>query len=344
MSIYRRKGSRFWYIRIGREIDRSSGTTSRSEALALEARWRGERWRVEKMGEQPRRTFADAAADWAEEIGQHRRGWGRDWYRLRTLVEALGETWTGDVSTADVDRAIPASAQTPASRNHYRSLARTVLRYEARSGRLSAAPAIRMERVSNQRVRYLADWSEADGLIQALPEHWRDPARFTLHTGVRQGTLRALRREWIHGDLLVIPGAHTKSGRQLAIPLSDDALEIVRRQRPGPRLFLRPDGEPLGRMEHKVWKRTLERSRLSDFRWHDLRHTWASWMMMSGQVSLYELQMLGDWSTPAMVQRYAHLAPGYLRDVVRRASAHLPRSDLDSAPIEANQAGSSEGK
>lgn len=344
MSVYRRRGSRYWYIRIGRKVDRSSGTTSRAEALALEAKWRQEQWRVEKMGEQPRRTFAEAAADWAEEIGQHRKGWSRDWYRLQHLVGAIGHEWTEDTTTATVDRAIPDSAQSPASRNHYRSLARTVLRYEARSGRLSAVPPIRMERVSNQRVRYLADWSEADRLIRAMPKHWQDPARFTLHTGVRQGTLRALRHQWVHGDLLVIPGAHTKSGRQLAVPLSDTALAIVRRQRPGPVLFLRPDDTPLGRMEHKTWTRVLERSKITDFRWHDLRHTWASWMMMSGQVSLYELQQLGDWSTPAMVQRYAHLAPGYLRDVVRRASAHLPRTVLDSAPNEMDSAGSSGSK
>lgn len=344
MSVYRRKGSKFWYIRIGRAVDRSSRTTSRTEALALEARIRAELWRTEQMGEQPRRTFAEAAADWAEEVGRNRKGWDRDWYRLQRLVEAIGGTWTEDTTTTAVDQAIPESAQSPASRNHYRSLARTVLRYEARNGLLSVVPAIRMEKVSNQRVRFLADWEEADRLIDGMPAHWKDPARFTLLTGVRQGTLRALRREWIHGDLLVIPGEHTKSGRQLAIPLDQTALRVACRQPLGPALFLRPDGTPLGRMESKVWRKVLERSGVEDFRWHDLRHTWASWMMMTGEVSLYELQQLGDWSTPAMVQRYAHLHPGYLRDVVRRASAQLQRNDPDSAQTEPVQDRSSNRK
>ena len=340
MSIYRRAGSRNWYVRIGREIDRSARTTSRSEALALEAKWRDEIRRRKMYGEQKRRTFAEAAANWAEDVGQHRKGWDRDWYRLQALVEDIGEDWTDDVDNARIDSAIPNAAEAAASRNHYRSRARSVLRHEARNGRLTAAPPIRMERVSNQRVRYLADWQEAERLVSAMPEHWQDPARFSLLTGVRQGTLRALRMDWIHGDLLVIPGAHTKSGRQLAIPLSDDALTIVRRQTPAVHLFTRPDGKPLGRMENSVWRRVLERSKIKDFRWHDLRHTWASWMMMTGEVSLYELQLLGDWSTPAMVQRYAHLAPGYLRSVVRRASARLPRNVLDSGETEPNCAGS----
>lgn len=334
MSIYRRQGSRNWYIRIGREVDRSARTTSRSEALALEAKWREEIRRREMYGEQERRTFADAAADWAEEIGQRRKGWDRDWYRLQILVERIGDAWTDDLGNADITKAIPPSANTPASRNHYRSLARSVLRHEVEKGHLPAAPKIRMETVNNQRVRYLADWAEADKLIEAMPANWHDPARFTLETGVRLGTLRALRREWIHGDLLVIPGEHTKSGRQLAIPLSEHALAIVRRQQGHDHLFVRDDGHPLGRMDHKTWTRVLERSKIRDFRWHDLRHTWASWMMMTGEVSLYELQLLGDWSTPAMVQRYAHLAPGYLRSVVSRASAQLPRNVLDSGPNE----------
>ena len=340
MSIYRRARSSQWYIRIGREIDRSARTSSRSEALALEAKWRDEIRRREMYGEHERRTFAEAAADWAEDVGQRRRGWDRDGYRLQILVDRIGNRWTNEVTNAHVTDAIPPTANAPASRNAYRSLARSVLRHEAEKGHLPAAPKIRMEFVMNQRVRYLADWAEADRLIAAMPPNWRDPARFTLETGLRLGTLRALRSRWLHGDLLVIPGTNTKSGRQLAIPLSEHAIYIARRQSGADHLFVRQDGHPLGRMEHKTWTRVLKRSKIEDFRWHDLRHTWASWMMMTGEVSLYELQLLGDWSTPAMVQRYAHLAPGYLRSVVRRASAQLPRNVLDSGEIEPNCAGS----
>jgi hypothetical protein len=45
-----------------------------------------------------------------------------------------------------------------------------------------------------------------------------------------------------------------------------------------------------------------------DFRWHDLRHTWASWLIQHG-TPLYDLQEMGGWKSAAMVRRYAHLAP-----------------------------------
>lgn len=278
------------------------------------------------MGVTPEVTFAEAAARWAEDVGQHRKGWSRDWYRLKLLVERLGERPASSVTGREVGEATPESAQAPASKNHYLSLVRRVLRHAHERGSLAAVPRLRLHRTDNSRVRYLRDWTEAERLIAAMPEHWRDPARFTLHTGVRLGTLRALKRQWIVRDLLSIPGQHTKSGRTLHLPLSPDAATIADRQS-GEHLFTKPSGEPLGRMEHKTWKKVLERSGIQDFRWHDLRHTWASWMMMTGQVSLYELQQLGDWSTPAMVQRYAHLAPDYLRGVVERASASMRHTD-----------------
>ena len=48
-----------------------------------------------------------------------------------------------------------------------------------------------------------------------------------------------------------------------------------------------------------------------DFRWHDLRHTWASWLVQAG-VPLAALQEMGGWENVGMVQKYAHLAPEHL--------------------------------
>lgn len=52
---------------------------------------------------------------------------------------------------------------------------------------------------------------------------------------------------------------------------------------------------------------------IEDFRFHDLRHTWASWLIHSG-VSLSVLQEMGGWESVDMVRRYAHLAPNHLTE------------------------------
>ena len=70
-------------------------------------------------------------------------------------------------------------------------------------------------------------------------------------------------------------------------------------------------GQPVQWVNTKAWKRALRLTGIEDFRWHDLRHTWASWHVQAG-TSLYELQQLGGWESAEMVKRYAHLAPEHL--------------------------------
>lgn len=61
---------------------------------------------------------------------------------------------------------------------------------------------------------------------------------------------------------------------------------------------------------HRAWNATCRRAGIEDFRFHDLRHTWASWLIQSG-VPLSVLQEMGGWESIEMVRRYAHLAPNH---------------------------------
>lgn len=56
------------------------------------------------------------------------------------------------------------------------------------------------------------------------------------------------------------------------------------------------------------WRKALKRAGITNFRWHDLRHTWASWLVQR-RVPLFVLQELGGWQSAEMVRRYAHLSP-----------------------------------
>nr|WP_238556134.1 tyrosine-type recombinase/integrase [Dickeya sp. NCPPB 3274] len=64
---------------------------------------------------------------------------------------------------------------------------------------------------------------------------------------------------------------------------------------------------------------------MSNFRCHDLRHTWANWLVQSG-VSLLALKELGGWETLEMVQRYAHLSAGHLSEHACKIDAILERN------------------
>ena len=64
-------------------------------------------------------------------------------------------------------------------------------------------------------------------------------------------------------------------------------------------------------MTTKAWYKALKKVGIEDFRWHDLRHTWASWHVQNG-TPINVLQELGAWENVAMVRHYAHLGDSHL--------------------------------
>ena len=79
-------------------------------------------------------------------------------------------------------------------------------------------------------------------------------------------------------------------------------------------------GRPIRQVSTKAWKKALKRAGIEDFRWHDLRHTWASWHVQNG-TPLFALQELGGWESPEMVRRYAHLSAEHLTPYADRLCA-----------------------
>lgn len=65
-------------------------------------------------------------------------------------------------------------------------------------------------------------------------------------------------------------------------------------------------GQPIENANNRTWRAALIRAGIENFRWHDLRHTWATWHRQSGTPT-HELQRLGAWQASAMVERYAHV-------------------------------------
>ena len=122
---------------------------------------------------------------------------------------------------------------------------------------------------------------------------------------------------WIHAD-------QAKARKAIGIPLNAEAILVLRRQvRKHPRFVFTHRGKPVRNVNTKAWKAALGRAGITDFRWHDLRHTWASWHVQV-DTPLNALQELGGWESADMVRRYAHLAPEHLAEFAERLSR--PRS------------------
>jgi len=109
----------------------------------------------------------------------------------------------------------------------------------------------------------------------------------------------------------------TKNGDGRGIPLNNHAA-LAQRELCGQhkRWCFTFRGKPIKAIGSS-WRPALQRAEIENFRFHDLRHTWASWHVMSG-TSLQELMELGGWKSYEMVLRYAHLAPELLSSAAAR--------------------------
>ena len=190
---------------------------------------------------------------------------------------------------------------------------------------------VRRPREPQGRVRFLSD-EERERLLkacQAGSNRYLYPiVVLALSTGARKQEL--LRITWPDVDLhrARILLQHTKNGERRALPLAGRALEEIQQLAPVRRLdtplvFPRADGRrPID--IRPAWVRALREAGISDFRFHDLRHSAASYLAMTG-ASLAEIAEVLGHKTLSMVQRYAHLSETHISGVVARMNAAIFR-------------------
>ncbi len=153
-------------------------------------------------------------------------------------------------------------------------------------------------------------------------DHLHPMVILTLNTGLRRG--ETLQLQWTDVDLsrqrLTVRGDYAKSGRTRHMPLNDEALQALQQWKwcveAGEYVFANRDGSPLTSIKSS-WSHILANAAITDFRWHDLRHHFASRLVMSG-VDLNTVRELLGHSDLSMTLRYAHLSPEHKAEAVAR--------------------------
>ncbi len=331
MSLYRR--GTIFYIKVrhpqtGQTIRRSTGTSDRREAQRLHDELKARLWRERHYGPDP--VWQDAVVRWIEERNT-KRSFRDDIQRLRWLDQYLRGVRLRDITRERTEEIISKKqGVTPATRNRYRALIRAILRAAQREwGWLEKAPVIRMEPEPGRRVRFLTK-EQARLVISYLPPHLQAMARFAVATGIRAGNLKALRWDQIDLDRRCMWLDETKNSEPLGVYLNRAAVEVLRQQAgKHPVHVFTYRGRPISQVNTKAWRNALRKAGIEDFRWHDWRHTWASWHVQSG-TPLYALQEQAGWKSPDMVRRYAHLTADHFREFGERVGTNLVTPDPDS--------------
>lgn len=346
---YRRKDSLIWWVSYsdpsGQRIRRSTETTNRREARALEAKWKLEAHNSKQWGQQPSRTFEELMLGYLRAKSDEKRPWGfrRDLDATRHL-KAYYIGWDlADITPGSVRGYIARRRNEDVSDLTIKrelcvlsaafNYARTEWEWDLRNpvpGRKLKEPEGRIRWITHTEAAALIQVAE----IEPQAPHLADFIHLALHTGCRKGELLGL--EWsrvdLQANLVYLDSNHTKTGKRRSVPLNKDARDaIIKRARfraqhcPGsPWVFAHADGERI-RDAKRAFATACRRAGIRDFRIHDLRHTCAAWLV-SAEVPLTAVRDLLGHTTIKMTERYAHLAPENIRAAVLVLEGVMSRS------------------
>jgi integrase len=327
MSIYQRGQNKTWWIQFttpnGERVQRSAGTKVKQEAQELHDQLKAQAWREKRLGAKPRHTWQEAVIRWIKEQG-HKNSIKTDIELLRWLDDHLHDKYLDEIDVIRVQLIQNAKLETGVKNgtvNRVMALLRAVLNKAAQEWQwLDKSPYVRMLPTAEKRIRWLTQ-EEAAKLLRELPSHLEAMVRFSLATGLRESNVTGLewsqidmqrRCAWIHPE-------QAKAKKAIAVPLNEDALAVIRSQigKNHTHVFTY-EGNPVTRANNHAWRKALKRAGIVDFRWHDLRHTWASWHIQNG-TPLHVLQELGGWADSSMVLKYAHLSSDHLQSYAGNA-------------------------
>jgi integrase len=329
-----------WFCSFGHRHREKVGPKSRADMAVHERRL--ERSCPAHEAAPARILLADAIRDYLRDHRYKRSQkddarHGRFW-TTRFGARALDEIASGEIRKVRAERLgqqrglllkdRPVKTLAAGTVNRELAFLRRIFTLAIEDGRVPIANPVRnlLLKEPSGRTRYLAD--EDEPRLMAVLEDWE--ARrvvFVCDTGLRKAEFLGLR--WQDCDLktsiLTIP--RSKSGLRRHVPLTSRARTILlglpRPLDPAALVFPNGEGHRDLRWVEKRFPQAVAKAGLTDFRFHDLRHTFASRLVRAG-VDLKSVKELGGWRSLVMVERYAHLSPEHLHRAIERLVERKP--------------------
>lgn len=309
--LYKRKDSKHWQTQVrvkGKLVRQSTGTEDRKFAKAFEAKLRADLWSAKQL-----KIVKKSLSECIERYTAQNQHAKRDAAILRKMP--LQSRIISEIAESDIHEyldsvAVRASNSTALrERNSIRALFRAAKKW----GWLVNVPEFPSYKPEKFEPKWLTQ-DQFNKLLAELPPHAAAMAMFAACTGLRYSNVARLK--WAHVELGFVPGGETKAGNPIPLVLNDDAQAVLNAHKGKHPVYVFTDDE--GHAPCKsiktCWYKAVKRAGLVGTRFHDLRHSWASWHLKSG-TPLHIVQELGGWSSYAMLlQRYRHFATGELKE------------------------------
>jgi len=181
---------------------------------------------------------------------------------------------------------------------------------------------VKLFRDNNKRLRFLSE-EETTALLDACSVFLRPIVITALNTGMRLGEILSLTWDCVDLNLGIITVVNAKNNQSRNIPMNTILTEEIIRLKldaNSDHVFARDNGKAPVTIR-KIWIRALNQADINNFRFHDLRHTFASNLVMAGADIVTVKELLGH-KTIAMTMRYAHLNQEHKKKVVNLLYRH----------------------
>ncbi len=320
-----RKSQDYYYsfYHEGKQI-RKRGVSNKEETKNLgiahkTALLRGDLGIEEKRRERVR--FDDLADRFLDYSKSNKRSWKRDGVSINALRRAFSGKMIDEIKPGMIERYRDQRKRqiTGSSVNRELACLKTMLNKAIFWELADENPmrGVKFLRENRQRSRYLTR-DEIDRLLDACSKHLRPIVIFALNTGMRLSEILGLTWDRVNFEEGIVELVETKSGDIRQVPLTPDARDAIESVGRKNRYVFTYKGEGMKSVKFS-FKKACRGAGIDDLRFHDLRHTWASYFMMGGG-NLYDLMVMGGWKSIKMVQRYAHLDRKYRMRIMNVAS------------------------
>ena len=329
MAIYKR--GKVWYVDFyyrGRRIRKSLGVVSKRLAEQIEADLKAKIAKGEFLGvfEEKPVLFEDAVKIYLGYSKTHKSPstYDREISRFRIILPHFQGKYLHEIIPKDIEAYISKRKEKvkPATINRELTVLKAMFNKFIEWGDIKENPvkSVKLLKEPPGRVRYLTS-DELSRFWEALkesPPHFQALVKIAFYTGMRKSEILSLKWkniDWKNRTIVVI---ETKNNERRVIPMNDEVYKVLlglARHIRSEYIFVNPEtGKPYVCFK-RAWRTLLKRAKIKDFRFHDLRHNFASYLVMSG-TDIRAVQELLGHKTLRMTQRYSHLAPGHLRSAV----------------------------
>lgn len=190
---------------------------------------------------------------------------------------------------------------------------------------------VKLFKENNQRLRFL-EKGQIIKLLNNCSKHLKPIVTVALHTGMRKGEILNLKWRDVDFRRDTIQLLNTKNGEKRDIPMNKEVKSTligVRKHPDSPYIFCNKQGEPYGDIK-KSFFTVLEKSNILSFHFHDLRHTFASHLVMSG-IDLNTVRELLGHKSIQMTLRYSHLSPDHKKRAVDILCQNINKTEPKNA-------------